>query len=62
MHQIQNTGMKAGCAVKPGTPVKQLIDLLHTQMADVVLVMTVEPGFGGQSFMQPMMDKVNSFV
>ena len=50
--------MKAGCAVKPATPVKQLLDLLHTQMADVALVMTVEPGFGGQSFMQNMMDKV----
>ncbi|CAK8675137.1 ribulose-phosphate 3-epimerase-like [Clavelina lepadiformis] len=56
--EIREEGMKAGCAVKPATPVKQLLDLLHTQMADVALVMTVEPGFGGQSFMQNMMDKV----
>nr|CAB3265687.1 ribulose-phosphate 3-epimerase-like [Phallusia mammillata] len=56
--EIREEGMKAGCAIKPATPVKNLIDLLQTQMADVALVMTVEPGFGGQSFMRPMMDKV----
>ncbi|XP_078493866.1 ribulose-phosphate 3-epimerase-like [Ciona intestinalis] len=56
--EIREEGMKAGCAIKPATPVSKLIDLLHTQMADVALVMTVEPGFGGQSFMRPMMEKV----
>uniref|UniRef100_H2YTC0 Ribulose-phosphate 3-epimerase n=1 Tax=Ciona savignyi TaxID=51511 RepID=H2YTC0_CIOSA len=55
---IRMEGMKAGCAIKPATPVSKLLDLLYTQMADVALVMTVEPGFGGQSFMRPMMEKV----
>uniref|UniRef100_D3TNS0 Ribulose-phosphate 3-epimerase n=1 Tax=Glossina morsitans morsitans TaxID=37546 RepID=D3TNS0_GLOMM len=53
---IQEAGMKVGLAVKPGTrveTVQQYIDL-----ADVVLVMTVEPGFGGQAFMRDMMPKV----
>lgn len=51
--------MKAGCGIKPNTPVSQLIDLLHSQMCDVALVMTVEPGFGGQKFMENMMPKVS---
>lgn len=54
--------MKAGCAIKPKTSIDQLINLFHTQMADVALIMTVEPGFGGQSFMHPMMDKVKNFL
>lgn len=57
---IQETGMRAGCAIKPKTPVSNLIDILYTQMSDVVLVMTVEPGFGGQSFMRDMMPKIEA--
>lgn len=57
---IQDSGMRAGCAIKPKTPVSDLLDILYTQMSDVVLVMTVEPGFGGQSFMQDMMSKVKT--
>jgi len=55
---IQSSGMRAGVAIKPGTPVKCLIELMKVQKFDIALVMTVEPGFGGQSFMVPMMDKV----
>ncbi|CAH1155180.1 unnamed protein product [Phaedon cochleariae] len=54
--KIKEAGMKVGIALKPDTgieAVRQYID--H---ADLILVMTVEPGFGGQSFMANMMPKV----
>lgn len=47
---------KAGVSVKPGTPISVLDPLLD--VIDVVLIMSVEPGFGGQSFMEDMLDKV----
>ncbi|KAM7342046.1 ribulose-phosphate 3-epimerase [Cochliomyia hominivorax] len=54
--KIQESGMKVGLAIKPGTGVEVIQNYLD--MADVALVMTVEPGFGGQSFMSNMMPKV----
>ncbi|ODV85775.1 hypothetical protein CANARDRAFT_27866 [[Candida] arabinofermentans NRRL YB-2248] len=53
---IVKNGMKAACAIKPGTPVDVLFPL--AEYLDMALVMTVEPGFGGQSFMPEMMPKV----
>ncbi|KAK0161420.1 hypothetical protein PV327_009891 [Microctonus hyperodae] len=54
--KVQEAGMKVGVALKPGTPVEVVVDYIN--MADMVLVMTVEPGFGGQKFIEPMMKKV----
>uniref|UniRef100_S4RRC6 ribulose-phosphate 3-epimerase n=1 Tax=Petromyzon marinus TaxID=7757 RepID=S4RRC6_PETMA len=48
--------LQAGLAIKPGTTVQQLAP--WASQVDMVLVMTVEPGFGGQSFMEDMMPKV----
>jgi len=53
---IEERGVKPALAVKPGTPVDVVLPYLDRLY--MVLVMTVEPGFGGQSFMPDMMDKV----
>lgn len=55
---IHQAGAQAGIVLKPGTPWDAAIPYL--EMAEVVLVMTVEPGFGGQSFLWDMVDKVTS--
>jgi len=53
---IRKAGARAGVAVKPGTDLGE-IDVLGDAL-DMILVMTVEPGFGGQSFMAEMLEKV----
>ncbi|CAO3646580.1 unnamed protein product [Cunninghamella blakesleeana] len=55
--QIHEAGMQAGVAIKPGTPVEKVIGQVAEQV-DMILVMTVEPGFGGQRFMSQCMPKV----
>ena len=55
LEMIRAMGCKAGLSLKPGTPGKAAVPYLTK--CDMILVMTVEPGFGGQSFMTDMMDK-----
>ena len=52
---LRKLGVRASVALKPGTPVEAVLDDLKE--FDMVLVMTVEPGFGGQEFMPGMLDK-----
>ena len=56
LHQIKALGMKAGVALNPHTPVSLLEDVI--QDIDVVLIMSVNPGFGGQSFIPHSLKKV----
>jgi len=56
LKSIKSRGIKAGFSVKPGTAIELYEGAL--EYTDIVLVMTVEPGFGGQKFMEDMMGKV----
>lgn len=53
---IRERGVLAGVSIRPNTPVEPLLD--HLAALDVLLVMSVDPGFGGQSFMEGMLEKV----
>jgi ribulose-phosphate 3-epimerase len=53
---IHQLGAKAGLSLKPNTNVEALVPYLKT--IDLILVMSVEPGFGGQAFMQESLDKI----
>ncbi|KXN69952.1 Ribulose-phosphate 3-epimerase [Conidiobolus coronatus NRRL 28638] len=56
VEKVHKAGMKAGIAIKPKTSVESFLP--YADLVDMVLVMTVEPGFGGQSFMYDCIDKV----
>lgn len=56
LRAIRAAGARAGISIKPATPVGVLRDLLP--LLDLVLVMSVEPGFGGQSFIPEALDKI----
>lgn len=58
LRQIRESGAKAGLAIKPGTPYAAAAPYLPD--LDLFLVMTVEPGFGGQAFKPEMMEKVSA--
>ena len=56
VYEIHEAGMKCGIALNPSTPVSMLADIIRD--VDMVLVMTVNPGFGGQPFIEHSLDKV----
>lgn len=56
--KIRSRGITAGISVKPNTPVESVYELLD--LLDMVLVMTVEPGFGGQGFISHTLDKISA--
>ncbi|XP_039688271.1 ribulose-phosphate 3-epimerase, cytoplasmic isoform [Medicago truncatula] len=59
IQNIKSHGMRPGVSIKPGTSVEEVYPLVEAENpVEMVLVMTVEPGFGGQKFMPGMMDKV----
>ena len=58
IQDIRKAGIKVGVSIKPKTPVGDILEILP--LVDVVLIMTVEPGFGGQSFMADMVPKISS--
>lgn len=58
INAVKSTGKKVGVAIKPATLVDELLEYLP--MIDLAVVMTVEPGFGGQAFMPEMMSKVRA--
>ena len=55
IERVHDAGKKVGITLKPGTPVEDLVPYLDK--VDMALVMTVEPGFGGQSFMEDQLEK-----
>lgn len=58
LKKIKALGLKAGLALRPKTPLKRVLPYLP--LLDLILIMTVEPGFGGQAFMPGMMPKVGA--
>ena len=60
LQNIRAAGVKASVVINPGTPVEAVKNVLN--LVDQVLVMTVNPGFGGQAFLPETMDKVRELV
>lgn len=58
LRKIRSLGAKAGITLRPGTPLSEIMPYLGE--VDLVLVMTVEPGFGGQSFMMDQVEKMKA--
>ena len=58
LEEIRRLGAKPGISLRPKTPLSKIEPYLDLGLADLVLVMTVEPGFGGQAFMPEMLEKV----
>ena len=56
IYRIHDLGKKAGVSVKPATPIKEMIP--YADLLDMLLVMTVEPGFGGQSYIPESTERI----
>ena len=56
--KIHKLGKKVGLSIKPNTPTEEILP--YVDLVDMILVMTVEPGFGGQSFIESTMEKVSA--
>jgi ribulose-phosphate 3-epimerase len=56
LHQVRELGLQAGVALNPATPLAALEEVIP--LVDLVLIMTVNPGFGGQRFIPAMLDKI----
>ena len=56
VQKVKESGVRVGVSLSPGTPINTLKEILSS--LDLVLVMTVNPGFGGQTFIEAMLDKV----
>ena len=56
LHQIKDMGCKAGVSINPGTPLSAIEEVLD--IVDLVLIMSVNPGFGGQKFIETSLSKV----
>lgn len=60
LHQVKSAGIMAGVSIDPGTPLCMIDPILHA--ADLVLIMSVEPGFGGQKFITESLKKIKDLV
>ncbi|MET3559030.1 ribulose-phosphate 3-epimerase [Streptococcus rupicaprae] len=60
LQKIRAAGVKAGVVLNPGTPVSAIAHVL--ELVDQVLVMTVNPGFGGQAFIPEMLEKIKEIA
>ena len=58
LEAIHACGVKAGISIKPGTPVESLVPYL--EQAERILIMSVEPGFGGQAFIPESMERIRT--
>lgn len=56
--ELRRLGARAGMALKPTTPIEPIVDILPE--LDMLLIMTVEPGFGGQKFLEAMLPKITA--
>ncbi len=56
--RLRELGLGAGICLRPGTPAEALVEVAPA--VDMVLVMTVEPGYGGQKFIEPMLNKISA--